>query len=380
MKFVKLPDRVRTGVILKVIRTSYNKKASMKCLLTTITILTVTACRAQDTTKKGHLTLAGSVDAYYRYNFHNAKDSAKTNNYTSFTNSQNSFELGMASVKADYNIGKVDGVVDLGFGRRAEEFSYNDSGIVAAVKQAYASFAPSDKVKFTMGKWFTHVGYEVPDAYLNRNYSMDYMFSYGPFFHTGIKADVTVNGNFAFMVGIANPTDHTSASFSGKNFLAQIHLTATNAKVNAYVNYVGGKDVSDAMVNQFDVVATGTVSNKFSVGYNGSVKMVKPSGGSSNSWWASAVYLNFDPSTVFGLTGRAEYFDDEHAIANIGGFGENKIFDFTLSGNIRIDNLTIIPEFRMDVAEESIFFKNTDGAFPTAKNTSTVILAAAYHF
>ena len=106
--------------------------------------------------------------------FYNAKDSGRTNNYTSFTNSQNSFELGMASLKADYAIGKVDGVIDLGFGRRAEEFSYNDQGAMAAIKQAYVSFAASDKVKFTMGKWGTHVGYELLDAYLNRNYSMDY--------------------------------------------------------------------------------------------------------------------------------------------------------------------------------------------------------------
>ena len=62
---------------------------------------------------------------------------------------------------------------------------------LAAIKQAYLSYSPSAKVKFTMGKWFTHVGYEVPDAYLNRNYSMDYMFTYGPFFHTGIKMDVS---------------------------------------------------------------------------------------------------------------------------------------------------------------------------------------------
>ena len=41
-----------------------------------------------------------------------------------------------------------------------------------------------------MGKWATHVGYELADAYLNRNYSMDYMFSYGPFSHTGLKADI----------------------------------------------------------------------------------------------------------------------------------------------------------------------------------------------
>ena len=47
-------------------------------------------------------------------------------------------------------IGKVEGVVDLGFGRRAEEFSYNDGDLdqnkngfisLAAIKQAYISYA-----------------------------------------------------------------------------------------------------------------------------------------------------------------------------------------------------------------------------------------------
>src|SRR5689334_11847715 len=232
----------------------------MNYLLSGLVLLVSVISYAQDTTKKGALIITGSLDAYYRYNFHNAKDSGHTNNYTSFTNSQNSFELGMASIKADYAIGKVDGVIDLGFGRRAEEFSYNDAGAMTAIKQAYLSFAASDKVKFTMGKWATHVGYELVDAYLNRNYSMDYMFSYGPFFHTGLKMDVTLNSNFGFMVGASNPTDHSTASFSKKNFIGQIHLASTNTKMNAYINYIGGKDATDAMNNQFDLVATGTVS------------------------------------------------------------------------------------------------------------------------
>src|SRR5215467_462839 len=316
-----------------------------KFLIFSLAFVCIVKTRAQDSTSKGNLSLTGSVDAYYRFNFQNAKDSGHLNNYTSFTNSQNSFELGMASLKADYAIGKVDGVIDLGFGRRAEEFSYNDQGGMTAIKQAYISFAPSDKVKFTMGKWATHVGYELLDAYLNRNYSMDYMFSYGPFFHTGLKMDVTANKNIAFMVGVANPTDNTSASFAKKNFLGQFHLTSSNGKINGYVNYVGGKDMSDATTNQFDVVITATVSSKFNVGYNGSVKSVKADGKSeSDSWWGSAVYLNYDPVSMFGLTLRGEYFDDEKGVA---GF-YNKIFDVTLSGNIRIDNLTIIPEFRVD--------------------------------
>ena len=81
---------------------------------------------SQDSTKT--LTISGSVDAYYRHNF----DNNGTNNYTSFTNSQNSFEIGMASIRADATAlsGKVSATIDLGFGRRAEEFSYND-GVTA---------------------------------------------------------------------------------------------------------------------------------------------------------------------------------------------------------------------------------------------------------
>lgn len=356
----------------------------MKKILAGGILLISCALFAQDSTKKGNLTLTGSVDAYYRYNFHNAKDSMHTNNYTSFTNSQNSFEIGMASLKADYAIGKVDGVVDLGFGRRAEGFSYTDgdldqgkSGFISLtnIKQAFLSYAPSDKVKFTMGKFMTHIGYELCDAYLNRNYSMDYMFSYGPFFHTGLKADITASKNFAFMVGVANSTDMSSASFSHKHFIGQIHLTSTNTKINGYINYMGGKDLSKTSTNEVDAIFSAVVTSKFSVGYNGAVRMVKPDGGDRNSWSGSALYLNFDPTSVFGLTARGEYFSDKKSVA---GFGTN-IFDFTLSGNIHIDNLTIIPEFRIDAANDPLFYKNADGSLPTAKSTGTFILGATYH-
>jgi hypothetical protein len=337
----------------------------------------VEAQDSTDSTKKSALNITGSVDAYYRYNFHNAKDSGITNNYTSFTNSQNSFELGMASVKAEYTMGRVTGVVDLGFGRRAQEFSYNDSTALTAIKQAYISVAANDKLKFTIGKWATHVGYELVDAYLNRNYSMAYMFSYGPFFHTGVKAELAL-GNFSFMLGVANPTDHVSASFGKKWLLGQVSVG--NSNVKAYLNYQGGKDVGNNTINQVDVVLTGTVSDKFSVGYNGTVQSVKQTGKSSgDSWWGSAVYLNADPSKTFGITLRGEYFDDTKAVSGLTaatGVGTS-VFAATLSGNIHIDNLTIIPEFRLDNSKEAIFTKNPNEA---VKSTGTFILAATWHF
>jgi hypothetical protein len=361
-----------------------------KVSLTAIALLSLYVGFSQDSTaEKPKPVISGSIDAYYRYNFQNAKDEGHTNNYTSFTNSQNSFELGMASVRIDYTTGKVTGVLDLGFGKRAEEFSYTDvktvldgngdptttPTLLAAVKQGYVSYAPSDKVKLTMGKWATHVGYELLDPQLNRNYSMSYMFSYGPFSHTGLKADFVLSSHFGAMVGIANPTDFASFSFAKKFGIAQV--SATFDKISAYLNWVGGKDLGDNVSHQFGLTAVGKVSDKFSIGYDGTVKMVKPSGGSSDSWWGSALYFNFDPTSVFGLTLRGEYFDDKKGVA---GFGTS-LFDATLSLNIKpTEYLTIIPEFRLDSSKDPLFYKNSDIGIPSEKSTGTFLLAAIVHF
>jgi hypothetical protein len=330
---------------------------------------------AQDSTSvsESPFKISGSLDAYYRYSFANAKDSLHTDNYTSFTNSHNSFELGMASVKLAYTKEKIGAVLDLGFGRRAEEFSYNDANTLAAIKQAYVTYSPSSKLTFTMGKFGTHVGYEVLDPQVNRDYSMSYMFSYGPFFHTGLKADMAVSDHFGFMVGVVNPNDMVSASFAKKFFIAQ--LRATGETVSGYLNYVGGKDYDNITSNQFDLVVTAKFTDKFSAGYNGTVKTAKS--GSTHSWWGSAIYLNVDPTSKFGITLRGEYFDDEKGVA---GFGTS-LFDATISLNIKpVENLLIIPEFRLDTSADPLFFKNSDTFSPSAKAAGAFLLAAIISF
>jgi len=319
-------------------------------------------------------TITGSVDAYFRYNFANPKDGA-TNNFTSFTNSQNSFQLGMASIRADHSFGKASATVDLGFGPRAEEFSYGDPDhpTLFAVKQAYLSYAISDKFKLTMGKWMTHIGYELTDAYLNRNYSMDYMFSYGPFSHTGLKADIGLGAKSAFMIGVANTTDVVAEAGSRRYALAQFSTGTADDKFKAYINYQGSYGGAYS-TSQFDVVLTDAVTDKFSLGYNGTVQSVEPKGGSSASWWGSALYFTVDPTSSFGITLRTEYFDNKKAVV---AAPPTSIFDVTLSPNFRVGNLTIIPELRIDAAKDPVFEKNDNS--PT-KSTFTGLLAATYHF
>jgi len=319
-------------------------------------------------------SITGSVDLYYRYNFNDPKSGA-TNNYTSFTNSQNSFELGMASVRADHTFGKASATIDLGFGRRAEEFAYGDPEhtTLFAVKQAYVSYAVSSKFKLTAGKWATHIGYELVDAYLNRNYSMDYMFSYGPFSHTGLKADIGLGKKSSLMLGIANTSDIVSSAGSRKYLLGQFSTGTTDDKVKFYFNYQGSYGGSRS-TTQFDAVLTAAITSKFSIGYNGTVQSAKTDSTSSNSWWGSAVYLNLDPTSAFGITLRAEYFDNKKAVVSAPA---TSIFDVTLSPNFKVGNLTIIPELRLDAGKAEIFEKS-DGT--GTKTTVTALLAATYHF
>ncbi len=332
---------------------------------------------AQDSTKA--LTISGSVDAYYKLDF--AGTSA--NNYTSFTPLHNNFSLGMGSIKFDYAGEKVGAVVDLGFGPRARDFAYADDGITQAIKQLYVTYSPADWITFSMGTWGTHVGYEVLDPQANRNYSTSYMFSNGPFGHTGLKANIT-SGKHGFMAGIANATDYRIApdGFINKKFALLQYSFAASDNLSFYLNYVGGKAPDTTVSNQVDAVVTATISDKFSIGYNGTVSSVKGWDGSKNTdgkaWWGSALYFNLDPTPAFGLTLRTEYFNDKNALKVFAGTSGGSIFQSTLSANIRIGGLTIIPEFRVDNASEDFLFVNKDGA--ASKTAANFLLAAVYSF
>ncbi len=333
-----------------------------------------------DFTKKTSppVTITGSVDGYYRYNF-NAPKKGATNNYTSFTNSQNSVELGMASIRADHSFGKVSATADLGFGRRAEEFSYNDGAhpTLFAVKQLFVTYSPASNLKFTAGKWATHFDCEVPDAYLDRNYSMSYLFSYGPFFHTGLKAELTA-GKSLFMLGVANPTDYTTTTDPYKYIIAQFASGTKDDKFKFYLNYQGGKSNDTFRVHAFNLTAIYAFSPQFNITSNSSVKFLqnKTAGqwNSSQKWWGSALYLNADPVSWFGWTLRSEYFNDKE---NVLGFNGN-VFEATLSGRFGVSNLTIIPELRLDNGSQEIFFKS-DG-MATTKSTFSALLAFVYKF
>jgi len=340
-------------------------------------MLMILNASAQDSTAVASpLTITGSADVYYKYDFSKNGDNA----LTSFTPANDQFALGMASVKFDYKKKKTEIVADLGFGDRAKAFAYNDDGIVQVIKQLYISYSINSMVKLTAGTWGTHVGYEVLDPQYNRNYSMSYMFTNGPFSHTGFKADFTF-GKSGLMVGIANPTDYRSVpnGVGNKNFIAQYSYAASD-NFKGYLNFVAGKDVSDNKINQIDLVLTGKVSSLLSLGFNGTLNNSKEyipltdKYSESSKWFGSALYVNVDPKPYLGFTLRGEYFNDKDGV-KLGAGGS--IFATTLSANIKVEGLTFIPEIRFDnSSKENFVDKNGLGK----KSAANFLLAAVYSF
>ncbi|WP_125723263.1 outer membrane beta-barrel protein [Flavobacterium ustbae] len=333
-------------------------------------------------------TWGGSADAYYKYDF-----SKQMNGLTSFTNSQNSFELGMASIEAGHTFGKASVFVDLGFGKRAAEFSYNetpdkDASAKFMIKQLFFTYNLTDEFKLVAGSFGTHIGYEVLDAVDNKNYSMSYAFSYGPFFNTGVKAQYT-SGKFTAMAGITNPTDFKSAMDAGsyqKTFIGQLGYIGDTG--SAYLNFTTGSTnpipgsvipVSDENKTQFDLVASKAISDSFALGFNATYAKTTNDFDSAldGEWFSLVGYANYSFSPSLLLAYRIEYFDAKDAAPSLGTLTGSNVFANTVSLNYKVGKLTIIPELRYDAASEDIFLDKD--ALPTG-GSFYALIATTYSF
>jgi Putative beta-barrel porin-2, OmpL-like. bbp2 len=333
------------------------------------------------------LVIAGSVDAYFRYGFN------KTASTTSFTSSHNTFALGWANIIVSKDGATTGFVADLAFGQRANEFNYvytklDSSGrsqALSVIKQAYVYWKASKDVKFTLGSFNTHLGYEVPEATTNLNYSMSYMFSYGPFYHTGLKMDYTLSPEWNLMVGLFDDTDTKYGNTNGLHLGGQ--LSYQKGDIKAFFNVISGSDY-DATPNdpnvhtgtQLDLVVNYQASKTLALGLNATSKSITipNTTPSSASWSGLALYANLATSDAVTLALRGEYFSDKDGV-NLGivdGTGTS-VTGITLSANIKTEALTFIPEFRFDSAGKNIF---TDSNNKATSAQASFLLAAVYKF
>lgn len=316
----------------------------MKLFNKSLIILVLAAAMTTTAQEAPSFSVSGSVDTYFR--------SSEYAPGTSFAN-LNGFALGMANVVISYEGEKSGFVADLVYGPRGADAVFNSTGSSSIVNQLYVYYNVSDSFTLTLGNFNTFLGYEVISPVANFNYSTSYMFSNGPFSHTGIKADIALSDNASLMLGVLNSTDYTEAQPLSDDYMfgAQLGL------YGQYVNFISGNGVT-----QFDFTGGLDITDSFFLGVNATTYE-----DDSSEWSGLALYPQLSMSESFAIGLRGETFDIKDA---------NTFTALTLTGSYTSGNLILKPEIRIDSADKAVPTWSADGS----DSLSSFVLAAIYSF
>lgn len=359
----------------------------------------------EEEASSSELSISGSIDTYYRTvlgadNYRTEFDPAQGIMVptgvqapgSSFANGEG-FSIGMANLIIEKSGEKTGFVADLVFGPRGEEAVFGKAPSSNVVNQLYAYWNVSDKLTMTLGNFNTFLGYEVISPAGNFNYSTSYLFSYGPFSHTGLKADYAISDEFSAMLAVMNMTDATSSQPLGQtDVYLGAQLGYTPEAGGAWLNFIYGHDQLNAgNLMQIDLTTGWDLSDAFYLGLNASTQIFNPDAeGADNSGFSgAALYLQYAMSDMFALGFRGEYFAETNnylGVTNLDAEGDGSIVDLAVSGNIFLGDLTLIPEVRVDLAGQpsdmpDAYMWTTEGGTGDGTNSLvSVMLAAVYSF
>lgn len=346
------------------------KTALLLCLLASAAF----TVKAQDTTKTAAadppLTITGSVDAYYKYDF------AKHSNIpTSFATDHNSMSIGMVDLGLKKKVGKAAFVGELSFGPRGQGQSLpnaGDNGDSFHIQNLYMSYDVTDKFVLTGGYMATFIGYEVISPTGNFNYSTSYMFTNGPFQNAGFKATYSFSDKVSLMAGIFNDQWNAYKANTGlNNFGAQLMIAPVKGWT-AYLNVITGGTAG----TEFDLTTAYQITDAFKLGLNAAD--YKATNGVKGGFTGVALYpqIAVSKSVTFGL--RGEYFKTKTGDFSLAGPAPgDHVTAITLTSNIKAGPLTLIPEVRLDNNSAEAFTKSMGD--PT-KHAQQFLIAAVYAF
>jgi hypothetical protein len=351
----------------------------------------------EDSTKtvaesKGALDFSGYVDTYYQYNLNRPINGLSQGRI--FDLYHNNFSLGLVQTMLTYSKDKVTVVADLTFGPNADLGNFGNAGTARFIKQAYLSYNFTDMLKFTIGQYGTHIGYELIDAPLNFNYSLSYLFGNGPFYHTGVKLDYNISDKIGMMIGLVNGWDGMQDFNASKSVTAQFRLSPVEG-FDIYTNWIGGDEcntmsnfgtTTGSFTSLYDLTTAYQLTEAFKIGINaaygtfrtGALEASDEDPWSKDAIWkGAALYLNYAANDKVGVGLRGEYFSDPGGVRYLGPL---EVTGITLTGDLKLakGKLNIKPELRYDITKDNFFIARSDMA--TQKAQTTMGIAFIYMF
>ena len=334
---------------------------------------------------KSPLQISGFVDTYYSFNF-NRPDS-NLNGVSNFDFYHNAFSISMAEIVFSKAADPVGFRIDLDFGTTTD---FVHCGVVSCpggateepyknIQQAYVTWATPIGLTLDMGKFVTHMGFEVIESKDNWNYTRGLLFCCAiPYYHAGLRANYAISDMLFINGYVLNGWNNVVENNNGKTLGAQIGIVPIKP-VTLLLNWVGPErstavGFDDRQV--YDAIAIFNASDTLSFAANYDYGTQDPiGGGDSMKWSGIAAYarLGFDP---YALAVRVESVTDDDGV--MFGTVDNSVQEVTLTGEVKVSNsLLVRAEVRHDKADKDIF--EDEGGAVTDTQTRAV-LGVVYSF
>jgi hypothetical protein len=350
------------------------------------------------------LSISGSIDTYFHKSFNRQQHGPAT----SFANLQG-FSLGMINLIATYSSPRSGFVADLVVGPRGSDAIFRaayqnakGNGSSQLINQMFAYYQLTKKIRVNVGQFNTFLGYETITPAKNVHYSTSYLFTYGPFNHTGISSEIDLSNGWNVKLAVMNPTDYTEFNpFDSYTFGGQLGYVCTcgSLYLNATYGDADGKleatdsvgTRSEGSALQLDFTGSWNLTEKFTIGLGTSLRsteagQVKTISGSeysettSHAYYGAALYNQYAVSERLKLALRTEYFfESRGGVGAIGKYdkdGNAWIYEITLSANIVSHGFRFIPEVRIDGASSKIYSSASDGR--ATNSLASINLAVVY--
>jgi hypothetical protein len=304
------------------------------------------------------IDISGFVDAYYSENF--AQPTSQVNKLRNFDIAENQFNLSLVEVVFQKKAAPVGFRLDVDYGTANDVVQPGVSSTASLLQQAYltAVVPVGSGLTVDVGKFVTHMGYEVIESKDNANYSRSLLFAWAiPYYHTGARIAYTFSSTFSATLHIVNGWNSVIDNNHSKSFglaLNYTPLSTTSVTLNLMAGHENLTLIEYGARNVADLIVNHQLSDAFSLGLNADYGEAQTYGG-LKMWKGAAIYGRYSMTDKTALAVRGEIFDDPQGYAlGIGPKSDVKEFTGTYEYKFA-DALLLRGELRYDFSNTPVF-------------------------
>lgn len=334
------------------------------------------------------VSVSGFIDAYYSRNF--ASPASRTNKLRNFDIPENQIDLSLAEIVLQKKAAPIGFRADIDYGTANDvvqgiaPYGTTPYSTLTVVQQAYLTgVVPlGNGLTADVGKFVTHMGYEVIESKDNWNYSRSLLFAWAiPYYHTGLRLTYPFADNFTAAIHVVNGWNSVIDNNAEKSLGLMVSYSPTGSTgliLNVMDGFEQPTGVDVGKKKVFDFIVTQNVTDAFALTLNADYGDESLISGLC-TWKGAAVYgrYAFNPKSAFAL--RAEVFDDPQGYATGLGVPRLDVREVTATYEYKFaDALLVRGEARYDFSNVPIFDKEASVSTESGQMTFLVGIVAMF--